>query len=169
MMLSLFEFLGILFAGISIITYFIGRSQGRKENEELHAKMDKIKDELRDEISDDTIDALNAQDRVREGGKVVKRNKKPVADIIRKISEMVSTGENIQAVKSNKREIIERVEVGDGVGIEVGRAKKPYDIKTQNIKQFTADVILVKSDEEKEESKFQTDSSQDKTPQDSEP
>lgn len=170
MVLALFEFLGVLFAVVSIITFFIGQSQGRKENEALHTKIDKMKEEIRYEISDDTIDALNAQNRVREGGKVVKRNNKPAADITRGISDIVNISEDVQVVKNSGRSMTEKIEVGDEIGVKVVKAKKPFDIKTQNIKTFSTDVLVVDSkDKEIGKPTSQNDSSsQDKTQQDSE-
>jgi len=72
----------------------------------------------------------------------------------------------------NKRgqEILEHLEISDSLRESVAKTKKPYDIKTQNIKTFSMDGILVNS-EDKEEGKPKSEndsSSQDKNQQDSE-
>ena len=65
----------------------------------------------------------------------------------------------------------EQVGVSDEIGVKVMKAKKPFVIRTQNIKTFSADTIIVdakENDENKTKSEYDS-SSQDKTPQDSEP
>ena len=158
---GLFEFYGVLFSAIGIITYFIGRHHSSTENAEVRGQIKLLKEQL----LDDMIDVHNAGQRVKEGGKVVKRNKKAAADIERQMTEEVKTSEDVTVVKKTQRNLSEKVSTGDSIGVEVKRAKD-YEIKTQNIKQFSVDAILVKKDEK--ESKSKKNSSQDKNPQDSE-
>lgn len=109
---SLFEFLGILFAVMSIITYFIGRHQGRKE----------ILD-LRENLRVDMVDTANTQSRVKDGGKVKIENGKIIGAHERAINEKTNVSENVVVVKKSSREITENVPVGDSVGVQVTRAK----------------------------------------------
>ncbi len=97
---------------MSIITYFIGRHQGRKE----------ILD-LRKGLREDIVNTANTQTRVRGGGKVKIKDDKIIGSHERGINENVGVNEDVVVVKKNVRNIEENVSTGDSIDVQVKRAK----------------------------------------------
>lgn len=146
------EFLGLLFAVIGVITYFIGRKQAWREAEKLYGKLTKhgtqMKSELKEEITEDMVNIANAQLRVKDGGKVARRDNKIIGAHERSMSENVDTGENVVVSKKSHRELIENVPLGDSLSVEVTRAQKHF--VAENVKKISADIILEESSKKEE-------------------
>lgn len=146
----LFEFLGLLFAAVSIITYFIGRKQAWREADELYKKLAKnnkdVKTELKEELTEDMVNIANAQLRVKDGGKVARRDNKIIGAHERSVSENINISEDVVVSKKSIRTLSEHVPVSDSVGVVVTRAKDRF--VAENKKQFSVDAILKESSKE---------------------
>lgn len=144
----LFEFLGLLFAGVGIITYFIGRKQAWREAEEQYGKIakhgEKMKTELKEELTEDVVNVANAQLRVKDGGKVARRDNKIIGAHERTVSENVNIGENVVVSKKSVRKLNEDVPISDLVVTGVIRAKDRF--VAENVKKFSVDAILTTSE-----------------------
>lgn len=163
-----FEYISIGLGALSAVLYFVGRHQGKKD-----AK--KLKKEIRDEISDDSVKIANAQLRVKNGGKVAKREGKIIGAHERSVIETVNVGENIAVVKKSGRSINENVPVSDGVEAKVIKAKdRKFVAENQvshstdtfvarNKKTFNIDAILVEEDVDKSNDKSSRNESSKKT------
>ncbi|MGI0102493.1 MAG: hypothetical protein ACREA7_07865 [Nitrosotalea sp.] len=102
----------------------------------------KMKKDLRDGISTDVVDVANAQLRVKDGGKVAKREGKVGADVERSVKEQQNVGENVTFVKKSERTSTENVPVGDSVDAKVTEAKN-IKFVAENKKEFIVDAILI--------------------------
>ena len=147
---ELFGFLGLLFSIVSIIMFFIGRHQGRKEIEGMKNEIKGHSEQLTNTLIEKSVEIANAQSRVKDGGRVVLRDKKEVIGAHeRNIPENVNVGEDVvKVVRKQKRELFDNVEVSDSVDVKVTRAKDK-EVVTRQQKTFTTDAILV-NEEDKE-------------------
>jgi len=152
-----FEYISIGLGALSVVLYFVGRHQGKKDTE-------KLKKEIRDEVSDDSVKIANAQLRVKNGGKVAKREGKIIGAHERSVNQTVNISENVVAVKKSGSSINENVPVTDSVEAKITKAKdRKFVAKNEvshstdtfvaeNKKTFTIDAILTEEEVDKRNS-----------------